>query len=93
MVLREKLRVHMHKEWEKNLLGLEINPKEIKDEDEDPLSDVLGVQLDDDTYFKDLVESIKAYLIEYPKKKNFPVGIGCSESSIGTLKRLVFVAF
>lgn len=30
------------------------------------------VQLDDDTYFKDLVESIKTYLLEYPKKKNFP---------------------
>lgn len=30
------------------------------------------VQLDDDSYFKDLVESIKTYLIEYPKKKNFP---------------------
>ena len=30
------------------------------------------VQLDDDTYFKDLIESIKTYLIEYPKKKNFP---------------------
>ena len=33
------------------------------------------VQLDDDTYFKDLIESIKAYLIEYPKKKNFPVSV------------------
>ncbi len=30
------------------------------------------VQLEDDTYFKDLVESIKTYLLEYPKKKNFP---------------------
>ena len=30
------------------------------------------IQLEDDTYFKDLIESIKAYLIEYPKKKNFP---------------------
>ena len=30
------------------------------------------VQLEDDSYFKDLVESIKTYLIEYPKKKNFP---------------------
>ena len=29
------------------------------------------IQLEDDTYFKDLVESIKTYLIEYPKKKNF----------------------
>ena len=33
------------------------------------------VQLEDDTYFKDLVESIKTYLIEYPKKKNFPVSV------------------
>ena len=30
------------------------------------------VQLEDDSYFKDLVESVKTYLIEYPKKKNFP---------------------
>lgn len=29
------------------------------------------VQLDEDSYFKDLVESIKTYLIEYPKKKIF----------------------
>lgn len=33
------------------------------------------IELDDDTYFKDLVESIKTYLIEYPKKKNFPKNI------------------
>ena len=33
------------------------------------------IQLEEDTYFKDLIESIKTYLIEYPKKKNFPVGI------------------
>ena len=33
------------------------------------------VQLEDDTYFKDLVESIKTYLIEYPKKKNFPPAV------------------
>ena len=30
------------------------------------------VELDDSSYFKDLVESIKTYLVEYPKKKNFP---------------------
>ena len=30
------------------------------------------VQLEDDNYFKDLIESIKTYLLEYPKKKNFP---------------------
>lgn len=33
------------------------------------------IQLDEDTYFKDLIESIKTYLIEYPKKKNFPVSV------------------
>lgn len=33
------------------------------------------VQLDEDSYFKDLVESIKTYLIEYPKKKNFPKSV------------------
>ena len=33
------------------------------------------VQLEEDTYFKDLIESIKTYLIEYPKKKNFPIGV------------------
>ena len=30
------------------------------------------IELEEDSYFKDLVESIKTYLIEYPKKKNFP---------------------
>lgn len=30
------------------------------------------VQLEEDSYFKDLVESIKTYLLEYPNKKNFP---------------------
>ena len=30
------------------------------------------IELDDDSYFKDLVESIKTYLVEYPRKKNFP---------------------
>ena len=33
------------------------------------------VQLDEDTYFKDMIESIKAYLIEYPKKNNFPASV------------------
>ena len=33
------------------------------------------VQLDDDAYFKDLIESIKMYLLEYPKKKNFPSSV------------------
>lgn len=30
------------------------------------------VQLEEDTMFKDLVQSIKDYLTEYPNKKNFP---------------------
>ena len=33
------------------------------------------VQLEEDSYFKDLVESVKTYLIEYPRKKNFPAGV------------------
>ncbi len=33
------------------------------------------VQLEDDSYFKDLVESIKTYLLEYPNKKNFPSSV------------------
>lgn len=40
-----------------NLYGLEINPKEIKDEDEDPIGDVFGFQLDDDS--KNIFEDIK----------------------------------
>lgn len=33
------------------------------------------IQFEDDSYFKDLIESIKTYLIEYPKKKNFPASV------------------
>jgi len=33
------------------------------------------VQLEDDSYFKDLIDSIKSYLTEYPKKKNFPISV------------------
>lgn len=33
------------------------------------------VQLEDDAYFKDLIDSIKVYLIEYPNKKNFPASV------------------
>ena len=33
------------------------------------------VQLEEDSYFKDLVESIKTYLLEYPRKKNFPANV------------------
>jgi len=41
----------------------------------DPNSKKQIVQLEDDAFFKDLVESIKTYLIEYPKKKNFPTSV------------------
>ena len=41
----------------------------------DPNSKKQIVQLEDDDFFKDLVESIKTYLIEYPKKKNFPKSV------------------
>ena len=33
------------------------------------------IELDDDAFFKDLIESIKTYLVEYPKKKNFPPSV------------------
>ena len=33
------------------------------------------VQLEDDSYFKDLVESVKTYLLEYPRKKAFPANV------------------
>lgn len=33
------------------------------------------IQLEDDAYFKDLIDSIKTYLIEYPRKKNFPYSV------------------
>ena len=33
------------------------------------------IQLEEDAYFKDLIDSIKTYLIEYPKKKNFPYSV------------------
>ncbi|MBP3255045.1 MAG: hypothetical protein J6M60_00940 [Clostridia bacterium] len=33
------------------------------------------VELEDDAFFKDLIESVKTYLIEYPKKKNFPPAV------------------
>ena len=33
------------------------------------------VQLDDDVYFKDLIDSVRAYLTEYPNKKNFPASV------------------
>ena len=33
------------------------------------------IQLEDDAFFKDLIDSIKTYLTEYPKKKNFPASV------------------
>ena len=33
------------------------------------------IQLEEDAFFKDLIESIKTYLIEYPTKKNFPKAV------------------
>ena len=33
------------------------------------------IQLEEDSYFKDLIESVKTYLLEYPQKKNFPIGV------------------
>ena len=33
------------------------------------------IQLEEDAYFKDLIDSIKVYLIEYPNKKNFPSSV------------------
>ncbi len=33
------------------------------------------IQLEEDAYFKDLIDSIKVYLIEYPNKKNFPESV------------------
>ncbi len=41
----------------------------------DPTSKKNIIQLDDDTYFKDLIESIKMYLVEYPNKKTFPESV------------------
>ena len=55
---------------EKILLNIEKVQKMIN-----PNSKKQIVQLDEDSYFKDLIESIKTYLIEYPKKKNFPSSV------------------
>ena len=33
------------------------------------------IQLEEDAFFKDLIDSVKTYLIEYPKKKNFPADV------------------
>ncbi len=33
------------------------------------------IQLEEDAFFKDLIDSVKTYLIEYPKKKSFPASV------------------
>lgn len=33
------------------------------------------IKLKDDSYFRDLVESVTAYLYQYPKKRNFPLNV------------------
>lgn len=48
----------------------------------DPNSKKTIVQLDDDTYFKDLIESIKMYLVEYPNKKTFPESVYSASYSL-----------
>ena len=55
---------------EKILSNIEKDHKMIN-----PKSKKQIIQLDDDTYFKDLVEAIKTYLVEYPKKQNFPASV------------------
>jgi len=33
------------------------------------------IELEDDAYFKDLIDSVKVYLVEYPNKKSFPASV------------------
>ena len=83
-----------------NLYGLEINPKEIKDEEEDPLSDVLGVQLDDDTQnlFEDIKNSIPGIdealaiglLLQVIDKMNYSLVIFDTAPTGHTLRMLSF---
>jgi len=83
-----------------NLYGLEINPKEIKDDDEDPLSDVLGVPLDDDTQnlFEDLKNSIPGIdealaiglLLQVIDKMNYSLVIFDTAPTGHTLRMLGF---
>ena len=83
-----------------NLYGLEINPKEIKDDDEDPLSDVLGVPLDDETQnlFEDLKNSIPGIdealaiglLLQVIDKMNYSLVIFDTAPTGHTLRMLSF---
>ena len=41
----------------------------------DPKSKRKIIKLEEDAYFKDLVESITQYLTEYPNKNNFPAEV------------------
>jgi arsenite-transporting ATPase len=83
-----------------NLYGLEINPKEIKDEEDDPLSDVLGVPLDDETQnlFEDLKNSIPGIdealaiglLLQVIDKMNYSLVIFDTAPTGHTLRMLSF---
>ena len=83
-----------------NLYGLEINPKEIKDEEEDPLSDVLGVQIDDETQnlFEDIKNSIPGIdealaiglLLQVIDKMNYSLVIFDTAPTGHTLRMLNF---
>jgi arsenite-transporting ATPase len=83
-----------------NLYGLEINPKEIKDDEEDPLSDVLGVPLDDETenLFEDLKNSIPGIdealaiglLLQVIDKMNYSLVIFDTAPTGHTLRMLSF---
>ena len=83
-----------------NLYGLEINPKEIKDDDEDPLSDVLGVQIDDETQnlFEDIKNSIPGIdealaiglLLQVIDKMNYSLVIFDTAPTGHTLRMLSF---
>ena len=83
-----------------NLFGLEINPKEIKDDEDDPLSDVLGVSLDDETQnlFEDLKNSIPGIdealaiglLLQVIDKMNYSLVIFDTAPTGHTLRMLSF---
>lgn len=83
-----------------NLYGLEINPKEIKDDDEDALSSVLGVPLDDETenLFEDIKNSIPGIdealaigiLLEIIDKMNYSLVIFDTAPTGHTLRMLSF---
>ena len=83
-----------------NLYGLEINPKEIKDDEDDPLSDVLGVPFDDETQnlFEDLKNSIPGIdealaiglLLQVIDKMNYSLVVFDTAPTGHTLRMLSF---